>query len=161
MEQMANVLRTAGDETRLRILKLLFQTPLNVSELTLILGLAQSGISRHLSHLKKIPLIREKKEGMWSYYYPVDEKDRLDDLDVEDAESTQADEPQFRILESHRIAGPPFQVGERFQVHEIDFGPERAFQGPWDAENFGEDGDVAVAVELSSVVLSVAALSPA
>jgi len=54
MSLIAQVLRLLGDETRLRILILVAQTPLNVSELTTILGMAQSGISRHLSHLRKM-----------------------------------------------------------------------------------------------------------
>ncbi len=57
MEQLAQILRLLGDETRLRILVLLSKHPLNVSELTSILGVAQSGVSRHLGHLRKLGLI--------------------------------------------------------------------------------------------------------
>jgi ArsR family transcriptional regulator len=64
----ANALKLLGDETRLRILRLLAREPLNVSELTAILGLAQSGISRHLGLLKKAGLVEERREGVWSYY---------------------------------------------------------------------------------------------
>ena len=68
MSSIAQVLRLLGDETRLRILILVSQTPLNVSELTTILGMAQSGISRHLSHLRKMNLLQERKEGIWTFY---------------------------------------------------------------------------------------------
>ena len=68
MSSVAQVLRLLGDETRLRILILVSQTPLNVSELTTILGMAQSGISRHLSHLRKMNLLQERKEGIWTFY---------------------------------------------------------------------------------------------
>ena len=68
MSKIAQVLRLLGDETRLRILILVSHTPLNVSELTTILGMAQSGISRHLSHLRKMKLLQERKEGIWTYY---------------------------------------------------------------------------------------------
>jgi ArsR family transcriptional regulator len=68
MDATANALKLLGDETRLRILRLLFREPLNVSELTAILGLAQSGISRHLGLLKKAGLVEERREGVWSYY---------------------------------------------------------------------------------------------
>ncbi len=68
MEKITQALRVLGDETRLRIVNLISQVPLNVSELTSILGLAQSGVSRHLSHLKKLGLLCERKEGVWSYY---------------------------------------------------------------------------------------------
>lgn len=68
MDSTANALKLLGDETRLRILRLLAREPLNVSELTAILGLAQSGISRHLGLLKKAGLVEERREGVWSYY---------------------------------------------------------------------------------------------
>ena len=44
--------RLLGDEVRLRLLRLLSQERLNVTELTGILGMAQSGVSRHLGLLK-------------------------------------------------------------------------------------------------------------
>jgi ArsR family transcriptional regulator len=68
MLDLANALRLLGDDTRLRVLRLIVREPLNVSEITSILGLAQSGISRHLSLLKKAGLVEERREGVWSYY---------------------------------------------------------------------------------------------
>lgn len=68
MIEIANALKMLGDDTRLRIMRLLSREPLNVSEITSILGLAQSGISRHLSLLRKAKLVEEKKEGVWTYY---------------------------------------------------------------------------------------------
>lgn len=71
MQKFAELMKTTGDETRLRIIRLVKQFPLNVGELTEILGLAQSGVSRHLGQLKKAGLIQEKREGMCNFYYPV------------------------------------------------------------------------------------------
>jgi len=68
MLDLANALKLLGDDTRLRILRLVAREPLNVSEVTSILGLAQSGISRHLSLLKQHGLVEERREGVWSYY---------------------------------------------------------------------------------------------
>ena len=68
MQELANALKLLGDDTRLRILRLLAREPLNVSEVTSILGLAQSGISRHLSLLRKAGLVEEQREGVWTYY---------------------------------------------------------------------------------------------
>lgn len=75
MQQFTELMKAVADETRLRIIRLLKQYPLNVGELTEILGLAQSGVSRHLGQLKKAGLIREKREGMCNYYYPVKAKE--------------------------------------------------------------------------------------
>src|SRR5262245_44407432 len=52
MGEAAGLMRLLGDETRLRLLRLLSTEPLNVSELTAILGVAQSGVSRHLGLLR-------------------------------------------------------------------------------------------------------------
>jgi DNA-binding transcriptional ArsR family regulator len=41
---------------------------LNVSELTSILGLAQSGVSRHLGLLEESGLVEEQREGGYTYY---------------------------------------------------------------------------------------------
>ena len=68
MIETVDALKLLGDETRLRILRLLGREPLNVTELTSILGLAQSGISRHLGLLRKAELVEERREGVYSYY---------------------------------------------------------------------------------------------
>ena len=49
--EVAATFRLLGDEARLRILRLLVEERLNVTELTGILGIAQSGVSRHLGLL--------------------------------------------------------------------------------------------------------------
>ena len=60
--------RLLGDDARLRLLRLLASERLNVSELTGILGLAQSGVSRHLGMLKEAGLIAEQREGVYTWY---------------------------------------------------------------------------------------------
>lgn len=68
MKEMASLLRIVADETRLRVLRLLSETPLNVTELTAILGLAQSGVSKQVGTLKKAGLVRERREGLKIFY---------------------------------------------------------------------------------------------
>jgi ArsR family transcriptional regulator len=60
--------RLLGDEARLRILRLLAAERLNVTELTGILGIAQSGVSRHLGLLREHGLVEEQREGGYTYY---------------------------------------------------------------------------------------------
>jgi ubiquinone/menaquinone biosynthesis C-methylase UbiE len=62
------LLRLLGDETRLRLLRLLAREPLNVSELTGILGVAQSGVSRHLGLLREAGLVVEQRAGTFTWY---------------------------------------------------------------------------------------------
>ena len=60
--------RLLGDPTRLRLLRVLARDRFNVSELTGILGLAQSGVSRHLGLLKDAGLVVEEREAGFVYY---------------------------------------------------------------------------------------------
>ena len=60
--------RLLGDEARLRLLRVLSRGRLNVTELTGILGLAQSGVSRHLGLLKEGGFVVEEKAAGYKYY---------------------------------------------------------------------------------------------
>jgi DNA-binding transcriptional ArsR family regulator len=68
MNISAEFFRLLGDPLRLRILRILSREKLNVSEMTEIFGMAQSGISRHLRLLREAGLIREDRERGWTYY---------------------------------------------------------------------------------------------
>jgi SAM-dependent methyltransferase len=68
MKEASALFRLLGDEARLRLLRVLAQDRFNVTELTGILGLAQSGISRHLGLLKDAGLVAEERTGAFSYY---------------------------------------------------------------------------------------------
>jgi SAM-dependent methyltransferase len=71
MTQASSLFRLLGDDARLRILRLLSAERLNVTELTGILGIAQSGVSRHLGLLKDAGLIVEQREGGFTYFRPA------------------------------------------------------------------------------------------
>ena len=62
------LLRLLGDETRLRLIRVLGLEPLNVSELTAVLGVAQSGVSRHLGLLKDAGLVEEERAGTFTVH---------------------------------------------------------------------------------------------
>ena len=64
----ASLFRLLGDDARLRILRLLDAERLNVSELTSILGIAQSGVSRHLGLLKDAGLVEERRDAGFTYF---------------------------------------------------------------------------------------------
>ena len=68
MRAASSLFRLLGDEARLRLLRVLARERLNVTEMTGVLGLAQSGVSRHLGLLKDAALVREEKDGGFSYY---------------------------------------------------------------------------------------------
>jgi ArsR family transcriptional regulator len=68
MNKAAMLYRVLGEDVRLRLLRVLAQERLNVTELTAILGLAQSGVSRHLGLLKEAGLVAEEPVGGFTYY---------------------------------------------------------------------------------------------
>jgi SAM-dependent methyltransferase len=68
MRAASALYRLLGDEGRLRLLRVLAREHLNVTELTGVLGLAQSGVSRHLGLLKDAGLVQEEKDGGYNYY---------------------------------------------------------------------------------------------
>jgi ubiquinone/menaquinone biosynthesis C-methylase UbiE len=72
MEKLLGMLRAAGDATRLRLLLLLTQAELTVSELTQILGQSQPRVSRHLKLLCDAGLLERFKEGAWVFYRAAD-----------------------------------------------------------------------------------------
>ena len=76
--QVTGLFKLLGDDARLRLLRLLRRERLNVSELTAILGIAQSGVSRHLGLLREARLVAEERAGGYSYYRaePLDGAER-------------------------------------------------------------------------------------
>lgn len=73
MDWLVAMLRAAGDPTRLRLLLLLRQAELTVSELIEIIGQSQPRVSRHLKLLCSAGLIARFKEGSWVFYRATDE----------------------------------------------------------------------------------------
>jgi len=62
------VLKAAGEATRLRILALLAETELTVSDLTEILRQSQPRLSRHLRLLAEAGLVERFREGAWAFF---------------------------------------------------------------------------------------------
>ncbi len=73
MLESATLCRLLGDDARLRLLRLVMTERLNVSELTAILGIAQSGVSRHLGMLREAGVVREDREGGFTFYSAADD----------------------------------------------------------------------------------------
>src|SRR5947209_5676998 len=61
-------LKAAGEATRLRILALLAEAELTVSDLTDILRQSQPRISRHLKLLAEAGLVERFREGSWAFF---------------------------------------------------------------------------------------------
>ncbi len=68
MRDLELVLKAAGDPTRTRILKLLEGGGLCVCQVQVVLGLAPSTVSKHLSILKTAGLVEDRRDGKWIEY---------------------------------------------------------------------------------------------
>jgi len=68
LDTLVDVLKTAGEPTRFRLLALVAAGDLTVTDLTEILGQSQPRISRHLKLLAEEDLIERYQEGAWAYF---------------------------------------------------------------------------------------------
>lgn len=68
LSRSLTLIRAAGEETRLRILVLLLQGELTVTELTDILSQSQPRVSRHLKILTEAGLVERYQESTWVFY---------------------------------------------------------------------------------------------
>src|SRR3569623_1004253 len=72
MQQLLSILQAAAAPSRLRLLSLLSEAELTVSELTTIMGQSQPRISRHLKLLCEAGLLERFKEGSWVFHRLAD-----------------------------------------------------------------------------------------
>ena len=68
LDALSAALRAAAEPTRLRILALLAESELTVSDLTEILRQSQPRISRHLKLLTDAGLAERSREGSWAFF---------------------------------------------------------------------------------------------
>jgi len=66
--QENNLFKALAETIRLRIVILLTEGELCVCDLTKLLSLPQSTVSRHMSRLKNAGLITDKRVGKWVHY---------------------------------------------------------------------------------------------
>lgn len=69
INEMADVLKALGNPARLKIIQFLMTTPASsCGDIIVVLPLAQSTVSKHLSELKRVKLIKGKNQGNNIYY---------------------------------------------------------------------------------------------
>ena len=65
---MKNLFGALANSGRLRIIRILLRGPLNVSEVSTVLGLSQSNVSHSLRKLLDAGIVIRKGRGSWAYY---------------------------------------------------------------------------------------------
>jgi ArsR family transcriptional regulator, arsenate/arsenite/antimonite-responsive transcriptional repressor len=68
MKKTIKIFKALGDSNRVRILKMLEEGKLCVCEITAVLDLAPSTVSKHLSILRDAGFIEDEKNGKWVDY---------------------------------------------------------------------------------------------
>ena len=68
MAKLVDVLKALSDETRLRMVSLLYEQELCVCDVMETLQISQAKASRHLIYLKNAGLVRDRKQAQWAYY---------------------------------------------------------------------------------------------
>lgn len=71
LSKAAAVLRVLAHPHRLKIVELLLSQPMNVSELTARLSLAQNAVSQHLNFMKAHGILASRRKGRNVYYEVV------------------------------------------------------------------------------------------
>jgi len=74
---LAELFKTFGDPTRIKILNILFVSELCVHDLVLLLEMQQPAVSHQLRILKQSGLVKYRKEGKHVYYSLADEHIKL------------------------------------------------------------------------------------
>lgn len=65
---IAEFFKLVGDQTRIKILYALFESPMCVCDIAILLNMSQSAISHQLRVLKQAGLVKYKKEGRVVFY---------------------------------------------------------------------------------------------
>jgi ArsR family transcriptional regulator len=77
MRHLAHIFKALCDESRLRILTLLLQRgELCVCDIEAATEFTQTKTSRHLSYLRRVGLVKTRREGLWMHYSVLMPKQR-------------------------------------------------------------------------------------
>lgn len=68
MKAFISIVKALADENRIRCMAALQDRELCVCQLTELLSLAPSTVSKHMSILKQAGLVESRKNGRWVYY---------------------------------------------------------------------------------------------
>ena len=102
----AQVFKAVSDESRIRILHLLYQNEeLTISDLEHILEFTQTKTSRHITYLKNSGIVSARKVDQWVFYSIREEVleiiNQVFEFLIKD-NVLQRDQEVFKVLESNR-----------------------------------------------------------
>lgn len=68
MRDLLDIFKALSDETRIRIINLLYEKELCVCDILHTLNIPQTKTSRHLACLKHAGLVADRQQAQWVYY---------------------------------------------------------------------------------------------
>ncbi len=69
MPELFEIMKSLGDETRYKLIKLLLQHDYCVGALAKRLNISESAVSQHLKILRNIEIVKGDKRGYFTHYY--------------------------------------------------------------------------------------------
>ena len=80
MEKLIDYFKLLSDETRLRIMVLLYHDNFCVCQLTGITGVSQPNISKHLGRLRDMGLVKDERKEQYTFYSLNIEDELFEDI---------------------------------------------------------------------------------
>jgi ArsR family transcriptional regulator len=76
-EQYVELFKALSDETRLKLIVLLYRREFCVCQIEAALGISQTKASRHLAILRRAGLLKSRRKGLWIYYTLEEPEDKV------------------------------------------------------------------------------------
>lgn len=104
MNKLLNYFKLLSDETRLRIMVLLYHNEFCVCQITGITGISQPNVSKHLGRLRDMGLVNDERKEQYTFYSLNIEEKLFEDI-LSNIVDNVADYPLLRLdLEKSKAA---------------------------------------------------------
>ena len=79
VKQHTDLFKALSDETRLKLVALLFKRELCVCQIEAALSISQTKASRHLAILRHAGLLKARRDGLWIYYTLEEPRNKVEE----------------------------------------------------------------------------------
>jgi ArsR family transcriptional regulator len=131
LPQYVGTLNLLGDESRIRLCALLRERELSVGDLVRVTGMSQSRVSTHLARLREGGVVRDRRDGQYSYYalavdsLPATARTLLEEAVSTEDSTLEGDRRRLSELDAERRGGLPESFAGSMDRH---YSPGRTWQ---------------------------------
>ena len=112
MDKLINYFKLLSDETRLRIMVLLFHNEFCVCQITGITGISQPNVSKHLARLRDMGLVKDERKEQYTFY-SLNLEEKLFESILEDIVNNVEEYPTLRLdIEKSKAAAIYIELKE-------------------------------------------------